>query len=145
MASCYVLHHIFWLHVNGPLQESKVRFDSDQEFKKQAHATVVSLQSHDPNVLRAWELICDVSRKGRAGGRGSASSVRVECSNLHTLFCSEFQKIYSRLGVTIIERGESVYQPMMSKVVADLEEKSESSWSCKQICLDHDLSVSVME
>ena len=38
---------------------------------------------------------------------------------------AEFQKIYDRLGVTIIERGESFYQPMMPVVVKDLEEKGE--------------------
>ena len=39
---------------------------------------------------------------------------------------SEFQHIYDRLGVTIIERGESYYQPMMPEVVKDLEEKGKS-------------------
>ena len=37
----------------------------------------------------------------------------------------EFQKIYDRLGVTIVERGESFYQPIMPGVVKDLEEKGE--------------------
>ena len=38
---------------------------------------------------------------------------------------AEFSKIYDRLGVTIVERGESFYQPMMAAVVKELEEKSE--------------------
>ena len=46
------------------IQESKVRFDSDEEFKKRAYSNVVSLQNHDPDVIKAWQLICDVSRKG---------------------------------------------------------------------------------
>ena len=36
---------------------------------------------------------------------------------------TEFDKIYQRLDVTLIERGESFYQEMMPKVVADLERK----------------------
>ena len=34
----------------------------------------------------------------------------------------EFQKIYDRLEVTLIERGESFYQDRMTQVVKDLEE-----------------------
>ena len=36
---------------------------------------------------------------------------------------SEFDKIYDRLDVTLIERGESFYHDLMPKVVADLERK----------------------
>ena len=32
--------------------------------------------------------------------------------------------MYRRLGVTIIERGESFYQPLMPEVIKDLEAKS---------------------
>lgn len=46
------------------LQESKVRFDNDAEFKKRAYSNVVSLQNRDSDVIKAWQLICDVSRKG---------------------------------------------------------------------------------
>lgn len=45
-------------------KESKKRFDEDEEFKKRAYASVVKLQSFDPYHKKAWELICDVSRKG---------------------------------------------------------------------------------
>lgn len=45
-------------------KESKVRFDEDEEFKKRAYACVVKLQAHDSDYLKAWQLICDVSRKG---------------------------------------------------------------------------------
>ncbi|XP_054929337.1 arginine--tRNA ligase, cytoplasmic [Dermacentor andersoni] len=79
-------------------KESKVRFDSDEEFKKRAYACVVKLQSHDQDMMSAWKLICDVSRQ-------------------------EFQTIYERLDATLIERGESFYQDMMGEVVKDLEER----------------------
>ena len=52
------------VHWCSRCQESKVRFDEDEGFKRRAYANVVSLQSHDPNVLKVWQLICDVSRKG---------------------------------------------------------------------------------
>ncbi|KAH7954186.1 hypothetical protein HPB49_016258 [Dermacentor silvarum] len=79
-------------------KESKVRFDSDEEFKKRAYACVVKLQSHDQDMMSAWKLICDVSRQ-------------------------EFQTIYERLDATLIERGESFYHDMMGEVVKDLEER----------------------
>ena len=45
-------------------QESKNRFDSDSEFKKHAYSAVVKLQSGDPEIHKAWSLICAASRKG---------------------------------------------------------------------------------
>lgn len=77
-------------------KESKTRFDSDEEFKKRAYNRVVKLQSGDPTTVKAWTLICDVSR-------------------------IEFQKIYDRLDVSIIERGESFYQSRMESLVKELE------------------------
>ena len=77
-------------------KESKKRFDEDEEFKKRAYACVVKLQAHEPDYIKAWNLICDVSRK-------------------------EFDKVYQRLGVTLKERGESFYQDRMKTVVQLLE------------------------
>uniref|UniRef100_A0A663MVN1 Arginine--tRNA ligase, cytoplasmic n=1 Tax=Athene cunicularia TaxID=194338 RepID=A0A663MVN1_ATHCN len=48
--------------------------------------------------IKAWELICDVSRK-------------------------EFQKIYNCLDITLIERGESFYHEMMKDIVKEFEDK----------------------
>ncbi|XP_053667051.1 probable arginine--tRNA ligase, cytoplasmic [Anopheles marshallii] len=78
-------------------KESKVRFDSDETFKKRAYECVVKLQSGEASYLKAWNLICDVSRK-------------------------EFQTIYNRLDVKLIERGESFYQSRMKKVVEELKQ-----------------------
>ena len=50
------------------VQESKVRFDKDEDFKKRAYRAVVDLQNFQPDVTKAWQLICDVSRKGGGGG-----------------------------------------------------------------------------
>ena len=45
-------------------QESKKRFDEDEAFKKVAYQRVVELQGREPDVTKAWNLICDESRKG---------------------------------------------------------------------------------
>lgn len=79
-------------------KESKKRFDEDEEFKKRAYACVVQLQSGQPDYIAAWKLICEVSRK-------------------------EFQKIYDRLNIKIIDRGESFYQSRMDSVVKELKDK----------------------
>lgn len=46
------------------LQESKKRFDEDEVFKKRAYQCVVRLQSKEPDFIKGWNLICDVSRCG---------------------------------------------------------------------------------
>ncbi|XP_067280601.1 arginine--tRNA ligase, cytoplasmic [Pseudorasbora parva] len=79
-------------------KESKKRFDEDEEFKKRAYQCVVKLQSKDPDFIKGWNLICDVSR-------------------------NEFQKIYNCLEIRIEERGESYYQDMMTAVVKEFEGK----------------------
>lgn len=79
-------------------KESKKRFDEDEEFKKQAYYCVVRLQAFNPDHIKGWQLICDISRK-------------------------EFQKIYERLDIKLIERGESFYQTWMVEVVKELEKK----------------------
>lgn len=77
---------------------SKAKFDSDPDFKKRSQLEVVELQSADPRSLKAWNIICDISRKA-------------------------YGQIYDLLDVKLIERGESFYNPMLSGVVADLESK----------------------
>ncbi len=48
------------------LQESKVRFDNEPDFKKLAYEAVVKLQGYEPDYVKAWTLICDVSSEGRS-------------------------------------------------------------------------------
>ncbi|KAG5888383.1 hypothetical protein JTB14_035689 [Gonioctena quinquepunctata] len=76
-------------------KESKKRFDEDEEFKKRAYASVVQLQKFEPTHKKAWEMICEVSRR-------------------------DFQKIYDRLDISLVERGESFYQSRMEKIVKEL-------------------------
>lgn len=75
-------------------QESKKNvFDEDKEFQKRAKDCVVKLQSKEPSLLKAWKLICDVSRE-------------------------EFSKIYEALDIHgLVEYGESFYQNMMIEVI----------------------------
>lgn len=43
------------------------------------------------------------------------------------IFASEFQKIYDCLDITLIERGESYYQDLMTEVVNELEDRGAHS------------------
>lgn len=52
-------------------KESKVRFDSDEEFKKRAYECVVKLQAFEPDIIKAWKMICDVSRQGKRASHQS--------------------------------------------------------------------------
>ena len=40
-----------------------------------------------------------------------------------SLVIVEFEKVYQRLGVTIVDRGESFYQELMKDVVRELDDK----------------------
>ncbi|EFJ40444.1 hypothetical protein VOLCADRAFT_108162 [Volvox carteri f. nagariensis] len=75
---------------------AKKRFDEEEEFKTRAREAVTRLQSGDPESLASWQRICAASRR-------------------------EFEAIYSRLGVTLQERGESFYNPMLKDVVEELK------------------------
>lgn len=77
-------------------REAKKRFDEDEAFQTTSREEVVKLQGGDPVSLKAWELLCDQSRR-------------------------EFQKIYDRLDIRLSERGESFYNPYLEGVVRDLE------------------------
>eukprot|EP00742_Colponemidia_sp_Colp-10_P001631 GILJ01001750.1.p1 GENE.GILJ01001750.1~~GILJ01001750.1.p1 ORF type:complete len:600 (+),score=136.22 GILJ01001750.1:55-1800(+) len=79
-------------------KESKKRFDSEPEFKSKAHQNVVKLQGGDEVCRTAWKLMCEISR-------------------------SEFQKIYDRLQVVLEEKGESFYNPLIPRLVKELEER----------------------
>lgn len=79
-------------------KQSKMQFDADPEFKKQAQTEVVSLQQGDPQAIRLWTLICDISSKA-------------------------YHKIYDLLDIKIIDRGESYYNPVLANIVQELESK----------------------
>jgi arginyl-tRNA synthetase len=76
-------------------RQAKQRFDTDPQFQETSRQEVVRLQSGAEDSRRAWELLCNQSRR-------------------------EFQKIYDLLQISITERGESFYNPLLPAVVEDL-------------------------
>jgi arginyl-tRNA synthetase len=92
---------------------SKKRFDEDPAFKQEARQAVVALQGGDPKALQAWEIICEISRNA-------------------------FQEVYNTLDVTLEERGESYYNPMLSHIVSDLEKKGLITISEGAKCVFHE-------
>jgi arginyl-tRNA synthetase len=73
-------------------KSAKERFDADADFKKISQLNVVKLQSGDAECLKVWTILCDISRR-------------------------EFQKVYSRLDVTVHECGESFYNDKIPPVI----------------------------
>lgn len=94
-------------------RESKKRFDEDLSFKERARNAVVALQGGDAEALASWEVICAISREA-------------------------FEKVYELLDVHLQERGESYYNPMLPKIVADLEEKGLVTLSEGAKCIFHE-------
>lgn len=87
-------------HLVDWYKESKKRFDENPEFKKKSQLEVVSLQGGDSDSLKAWRIICDISRKA-------------------------YQELYDLLDVKLTERGESFYNPMLTGLVEDLENRGQ--------------------
>ncbi len=79
-------------------KKAKKRFDEDNEFKENALAEVVKLQSGNPESLSAWRMICEISR-------------------------AEFEKVYKRLDINLTERGESFYNPFLKGIIELLSEQ----------------------
>ncbi|MBD2653592.1 arginine--tRNA ligase [Synechocystis sp. FACHB-383] len=79
-------------------KQAKQRFDQDEQFRETSRQAVVSLQAGDAESIKAWQLLCDQSRR-------------------------EFQLIYDWLDIVIEERGESFYNPFLPGVVELLQEK----------------------
>lgn len=77
-------------------RQAKQRFDADEKFQETARKEVVKLQAGAEDTRRAWQLLCEQSRR-------------------------EFQVIYDLLNVKLTERGESFYNPFLASVVEDLD------------------------
>jgi arginyl-tRNA synthetase len=77
-------------------RKAKQRFDEDEAFQETARQEVVKLQAGAEDSRRAWQLLCEQSRR-------------------------EFEIIYDLLDVKLTERGESFYNPLLPSVVEDLE------------------------
>ncbi len=79
-------------------KEAKVRFDTDEAFQSNARQAVVLLQAGDATTLKAWEIVCALSKRS-------------------------YRRIYDLMGVAgdIVDRGESFYNPYLAAVVTDLK------------------------
>jgi arginyl-tRNA synthetase len=80
-------------------QEARASYDADPEFQERSRHRVVLLQSGDTETLRLWQVLVDQS-------------------------IAYFDEVYAKLGVLLTDddiRGESYYNPLLAKVVADLE------------------------
>lgn len=85
-------------HLVSWYKSSKKQFDEDPEFKKSSQLEVVSLQRGEAESLKAWEIICEISRRA-------------------------YQEIYELLDIRLKERGESYYNPALPDLIEELEEK----------------------
>ena len=87
------------LEIQNMYREGKTKYKTDSEFASRALETTTKLQNNDPEIIEIWTVLCDVTKRLN-------------------------NSIYSRLGIYgLIEVGESYYQPMLSDIVAELEEK----------------------
>lgn len=84
--------------------EAKARFDADEAFRAESREAVVALQKGDATIRRIWKAFCDESLR----------------------HCHE---IYERLGVRLIDRGESFYNDLMNEVILRLEAMRDSGAS----------------
>ncbi len=91
-------------------KQAKQRFDEDQAFQDTARAEVTKLQSGDEETLRAWRLLCDLSRR-------------------------EFEKVYDLLGIHLTERGESFYNPYLPEVIDLLEKQGLAKLDQGALCV----------
>ena len=82
-------------------REAKKHYDEDAEFAERARAYVVKLQGGDQYCLKMWRKLVDITM-------------------------SQNQITYDRLNVTLTRddvMGESLYNPMLPGIVADLKAK----------------------
>lgn len=77
---------------------AKLKFDADPQFKTRAQHAVVELQAGSTEAIQYWQAICASSR-------------------------AAFEQIYKILDIKIQERGESFYNPQLSSIINDLEQK----------------------
>ncbi|NEP41581.1 MAG: arginine--tRNA ligase, partial [Okeania sp. SIO2H7] len=77
-------------------RQAKKRFDENEDFKETSRQEVVRLQTGAEDSRRAWELLCEQSRR-------------------------EFQVIYDLLDIELAERGESFYNPMLPGILEELD------------------------
>jgi arginyl-tRNA synthetase len=99
--------------MEGLYRHAKEEYDSDPKFAEGSREYVVGLQRGDPQVLRQWKEIVDLS-------------------------LDECQKIYDCLGVTLKREnasGESMYNDMLPSVVEELKKSGLAKESDGAVCV----------
>ena len=92
---------------------AREKFDAASEFADRARARVVALQAGDPDTLRVWQTLFDLSKR-------------------------YFNRIYSALGVTLTDAdlaGESTYNAVLADICAELVDKGLAVESEGALCV----------
>jgi arginyl-tRNA synthetase len=98
---------------NAFYQAARDRFNADEEFRERSRQRLVRLQAHDPETMRHWERLVELSKV-----------------YLHT--------IYGRLGVTLTDddiRGESFYDDMLAGTADELAAMGIATISDGALCV----------
>ena len=98
---------------NAFYQGARHKFDTDPVFAERARKRVVDLQGGDPDTLRLWQELVDMSK-----------------DYLH--------RIYGRLLVTLTDadiRGESFYNDLLADTAARLEDEGLAVYSDGALCV----------
>jgi arginyl-tRNA synthetase len=98
---------------NAFYQGARHKFDADPVFAERARKRVVDLQGGDPDTLRLWQELVDMSK-----------------DYLH--------RIYGRLLVTLTDadiRGESFYNDLLADTAARLEDEGLAVYSDGALCV----------
>lgn len=93
-------------------QAAREQFDADPAFAERSRRRVVALQAGDPETLRLWRVLVDVSTQ-------------------------YFTEVYSRLGVTLGDadiKGESFYNDQLAATVDELVAKGVAVESDGALC-----------
>lgn len=93
-------------------QAARAKFDGDEGFADRSRRRVVALQAGDPETLRLWNVLVDVSKK-------------------------YFNSVYGLLGVTLTDddiKGESFYNDLLAPTVQELEDKGIAVISDGALC-----------
>jgi arginyl-tRNA synthetase len=82
-------------------RDARAKFESDPAFAERSRLRVVALQGGDPDTMRLWHGLLDLSK-------------------------TFFNRIYDKLGITLTDddlAGESMYNDMLGPICDELEEK----------------------
>lgn len=79
-------------------RQAKQKFDTDADFKEASRQAVIDLQAGDPDTIKAWKIVCELSSRS-------------------------YRKMYDLMGLSaVIERGESFYNPFLAETLQELSQ-----------------------